>query len=525
MTVDIVAFRAFGVPWLCCLLCCICCAMTTYGDEAVDPQEVQALMRYATLSGKATVRVAAPLTLRVPGRAIELPPGEWTFEARDIRPAPKRFHVFPKTFQPNEQQEMKAYMDAWRARGFDPRTETFGLLFRTTAGRTLDNRVHWISLARFDSEEEAQALIARLRDEPAWAWMRQEKTGSGAAVFHVRDSRGNTLEKLAAPVELSSPEPIELLDMSSSFWKQRQANRLLHPPLRLDIGMDGAVEVYGRVPLELYLRGVLPAEMPSGWPGEALKAQAIAARSEIYASLAGKYRLEGFDFTALEGCRAYWGLGGHHANTDAAVQATAGQALSHHGKFATTVFSSCCGGWTEDNENVWSGPPNPVLRGVSDFPAGNQVPAPVSESGWRAQIKGAPAAWCAAGNDNFRWRRQFSVSELSDIVNRRHNVGTIRAIREGPRGVSGRLRSVTITGSAATTTVERELAIRQAFGGLPSAMFIIEASPTAFIFYGGGFGHGVGLCQHGAKGMADAGKNYEQIVTHYFKGVRIERTR
>ncbi len=512
------------------LLMVIAGAGVLHADEAVDPHQVEAHMRYAVLADTATIRAEATLNLQVPGRRIELPAGTWRFEATDIRPASKRYHVFPKTFQPGERAEMEVYMATWQARGFDPEVETFGLLFRTPSGRMLDNRVHWVSLARFATEDEAQSLITQLRGESVWAWMRPERTGEGAAVFRVRDTHGNTLETLEAPIKLTSSKPIELQDMSSSFWQQRQANRLLHGSLRLAVGMDGAVEVYGRLPVELYLRGVLPAEMPAGWPDEALKAQAVVARSEIFASLAGKYKLEGFDFTALEGCRAYLGIGGHHPNTDAAVAATAGQALTRDNKFATTVFSACCGGWTENNENVWSGPPNMALRGKPDFDAQQQVSAPTSEGGWRTQITGRPAAWCAPGNDTFRWQKRFSVAELSELVNRRHNVGTVRAIHTGARGVSGRLRSVTIEGSAGSATIERELAIRQLFGGLPSAMFIIETlpaggTPSSFVFYGGGRGHGVGMCQYGARGMAAAGRKVEEIVTHYFTGVSIERTR
>jgi stage II sporulation protein D len=501
----------------------------TVEDDAVDPQKVQAYIRYASLSGKATVKSSSLLTLRAGDRTVELPSGEWFFEVTEIQPAPKRYHVFPKSFQPGEQQEMNAYMDGWRQRGYDPVVKTLGLLYKTAEGHTLDNRVHWISLARFSSEKEAQALVTQLKKEPVWAWMRQEKTGKGSAVFHVRDSRGNELEKLDMPVTLSCADPLELQDVSSSFWKTRKANRLLASPLYFEIGMDSTLEVYGYLPVELYLRGVVPAEMPANWPQEALKAQAIVARSEIYASLGTKYKLEGFDFTALESCRAYWGLGGHHANTDAAIEATTGKALAYEGKFATAVFSACCGGWTENNENVWSGPPDPILRGVPDFAAGKKMSVPSSDSAWRQKIKSKPDAWCAGDEEGFRWKKQFSNKELSDIVNRRHAVGAIKSIKEGARGVSGRLKSVTITGSKSTVTVDRELAIRQAFGGLPSAMFIIEASPAGgvpatFVFNGGGRGHGVGLCQHGARGMAVAGRKHEEIVTHYFKGVAIERT-
>ncbi|MCK5861884.1 MAG: SpoIID/LytB domain-containing protein [Candidatus Hydrogenedentes bacterium] len=499
-------------------------------DDFVDPQKIQAYIRYATLPGEVALKFSSPLTLHTAERTIELPPGEWTFKASEIHPAPKRFHVFPKSFQPDKEKEMNTYINSWRDRGYDPIVKTFGLLFKTSSGHTRDNRVHWISLARFNTKKEAQALIAKLKKEPVWAWMRQEKTGSGHAVFTVCNKSNTVHDNLSSPISLSSPDALELKDMSCSFWKARKANRLLSAPLSIDIGMDSAVEVYGYLPVELYLRGVLPAEMPANWPEEALKAQAVVARSEIYASLATKYKLEGFDFTALESCRAYWGLGGHHANTDTAIQATMGQALVHNDKFATTVFSACCGGWTENNENVWSGPPNPILRGVSDYASKQHPSPPRSKKEWRQRIKTTPNAWCSDDSKGFRWKKRFSNRELSKLVNQRYAIGTIRSIREGERGVSGRLKSVTITGSKDTVTVKRELAIRQAFGGLPSAMFIIDVSntngvPATFVFYGGGRGHGVGLCQYGARGMAVAGRNYEEIVTHYFEGVTIERTR
>ena len=106
-------------------------------------------------------------------------------------------------------------------------------------------------------------------------------------------------------------------------------------------------------------------------------------------------------------------------------------------------------------------------------------------------------------------------------------MGTIQSIVEGSRGVSGRLKSVTIKGSSGKVILERELAIRQAFGGLPSAMVIIEREQEAeasgaYVFAGGGRGHGVGMCQHGARGMANAGLRFEEIVAHYFPGACLE---
>ncbi|HQH74490.1 MAG TPA: SpoIID/LytB domain-containing protein, partial [bacterium] len=239
------------------------------------------------------------------------------------------------------------------------------------------------------------------------------------------------------------------------------------------------------------------------------------------------YRLEGFDFTAMESCRAYNGVGGYTSATDQAVTATAGIALTYGEEFVKAVFSSCCGGWTENNENVWSGPPNPMLRGLSDLRPGAGSGTPSADHArW---LSAASSAWCSGDADGYRWQRRYTTKEVSDLVNKKHRVGNVQSIREGTRGVSGRLKSITITGSAGSVTLDSELEIRQAFGGLPSAMVIIRptldrGAPVSFTFTGGGRGHGVGMCQHGARGMAGSGRRFEEIVAHYFPGATLERT-
>lgn len=510
------------------LLCPIVWAGTaTSGGMTIDPARAEARIRYAVLKNAVTIRTTSDCILESGGRRYRLAAGEWTFEASELHSAVLRYHVFPKTFQPGEEQERDAYLASWRARGYTPEIEVFGRLFECGTGKRFDNREYWISLARFDNEQEAGALIQKLKAEPVWAWVRPERTRAGTCAFTVRGQGKRSTDKLPAPLLLQCDSPVEVVDVSCGFWKANKANRLFQAPLTIEVGSEGDLEVYGNLSVETYLRGVIPAEMPASWPLEALKAQAVVARSEIYASLAGKYRMEGFDFTALESCRAYTGLGGHTPRTDEAVAATAGMALVHGGTFVNAVFSSCCGGWTENNENIWSGPPDPMLRGLSDLRGKNSTVSPSADL--RNWLSTSPDAWCSGDTEGFRWRRRYTVRELSDLVNRSYNVGTIKSIRTGARGVSGRLKSITITGSAGSVTLDKELAIRQAFGGLPSAMVIIESTasgdaPTGYTFRGGGRGHGVGMCQHGARGMASAGRGFETIVARYFQGAALERT-
>ncbi len=459
----------------------------------------------------------------------ELPPGVWTITAAQATPARQRFHVFIKTFKLHESDAAQQYLCQWKAQGYKPELVTFGRRFRTDSATTLDNQIHWVSLARFTTEPQALELKAQLEKQNVWAWIRPETIAPGTAVLAIRDASGKGVIMGPAPLRFDAAEAISLSNVASGLWREQRGNHSYTGDLETRIGPDGLLEIYETLPLEEYLCGVLPAEMPALWPLEALKAQALAARSGVVADLAGKHYLEGFDFCSTEHCRVYAGYGGRQEATDKAVAATARQVLVAGGRVIPAVFSANCGGWTENNDTVWSAPPDAVLRGVPDFPQGanpaSQGPVQFGIERW---LKSSPPAFCSSDTKNFRWIRQFTTAELGEAVNKRYPVGAVRAIELGPRGVSGRLKWVRVVGSEKTVTIHKDLPIRLAFGGLPSALFTVATTtgrhgPESFTFIGGGRGHGVGLCQHGARGMALAGATYMEIVAHYFTGVRIAR--
>jgi len=463
------------------------------------------------------------------GRGV-LPAGQWTITADAVRPTTLRFHVFVKTFKPAETDAAQAYLDQWRAKGYEPRLVTFGKRFRTAAAR-LDNRVLWVSLAGFATEAQAMALKARLETEAVWAWIRPEAVAPGAATLTVRDGAGKVLATGPAPLRLAGAGPIGVRTPDARRREEGPGFRLYAGQLEVAVGPDGRLDVCETLPLEDYLSGVLPAEMPALWPIEALKAQAVAARSSVVADLAGKHHLEGFDFCASEHCRAYAGHGGRHPNTDRATAVTAGLVLEAGGRVAPAVFSANCGGWTENNETVWAAPADPVLRGKADFPLDKRPAGPDAVAvGLDRWLRTKPPAFCSADAKNFRWTRRFTAAELTRVINHRHDVGAVRRIELGDRGASGRLKWIRVVGTQNTVTIHKDLPIRLAIGGLYSAMFMLKmekargGAPT-FVFIGGGRGHGVGLCQHGARAMARAGVPYEEILQHYFTGVTFAKIR
>jgi stage II sporulation protein D len=193
--------------------------------------------------------------------------------------------------------------------------------------------------------------------------------------------------------------------------------------------------------LERYLRGVVPAEMPSTWPTEALKAQSIAARS--YAARRLRPGVSYYDVPDDSTSQVYRGVLGEKATTTAAIAATAGRVLKSGSSIANTLFHSVGGGATEHNENVY----------VSS--TGEKVASPVS------YLRGSPdrradGTAYDSGSPYATWKTlTYTRAQLSTVFGRdsRTKVGTITALDLRDRGVSGRLISVTLIGSLGTKKV------------------------------------------------------------------------
>jgi SpoIID/LytB domain protein len=288
---------------------------------------------------------------------------------------------------------------------------------------------------------------------------------------------------------------------------------------------NGSLAVVNALPEDRFLAGLLPAEIFPNAPEEALKAQAVAARGELLAKIGTRHIGDPFRLCSQTHCQVYGGAGRETPRTTAAVAATRGEVLfTADGKdMADTVYSANCGGHTENNENVWPDMPAlAALRGHRDAPAAGK-PDPYA-AGLGAEnvarfIDQPPAAYCGQAHlgagDRFRWTVKRTAAELDRLLGR-YRLGEIRAIEVPQRGVSGRALSVRVVGSARSETIRGELRIRQAFGGLRSSLFVVELKNGDAIFRGAGFGHGVGMCQTGAVGMAETGKSYREILRHYY---------
>jgi len=216
------------------------------------------------------------------------------------------------------------------------------------------------------------------------------------------------------------------------------------------------VTVVNEVRLELYLAGVVPAEMPSTWPAEALKAQAIAARS--YAARRLRPGVSYYDVTDDSTSQVYRGVLGERAATNALVKATAGMVLKSGSSIANTLFHSTGGGATENNENVYVSATGAIVAGPVSYLRGSPDRAP---DGTSFDAAAPYATWHTV---------TYARAALSAIfaADARTNVGTLTALDLRDQGVSGRYRSVTLIGSAGTKKVSGDI-FRSVFNaGRPS---------------------------------------------------------
>jgi stage II sporulation protein D len=224
----------------------------------------------------------------------------------------------------------------------------------------------------------------------------------------------------------------------------------------LRVRLTTTVMVINHVGLDAYLRGVVPLEMPSIWPVEALKAQAIAARS--YALRKVHPSTGTFDLYDDTQSQVYRGRRAERATTNAAIKATSGTVLLSGTSIVNALYHSSDGGWTEDNENVFVSSTGAILAGAVSYLRGTSDRAP---DGTSYDASSPYATWSTA---------TYSADALGAILARdaRTNVGVLLALDLSHRGVSGRLISVTITGSLGSKTVSGAVFVAAFNAGRPA---------------------------------------------------------
>lgn len=300
--------------------------------------------------------------------------------------------------------------------------------------------------------------------------------------------------------------------------------------------------------LKNYLKGVVPNEMPIRFGLEALKAQTVAARN--YAVTPRVKAYEEFDVCDSVACQVYFGANTEEELANKAIEETNGIiALDKEDKPILALYSSTAGGYTESYENAFSDPK------TRKFPADavHYLTAVADREEFGSlDTEEAAEDFYMTNPDSFddmspyyRWSKDWTKDELEGILAKtliaqsktgfvhpklenEKDFGHLESIKVLKRGRSGKIIELEIITDKNIFVVEKELVIRRCFPkngiSLPSANFVItyiQALTPVYKFSGGGFGHGVGLSQWGAGKMAKLGYSYDEILQHYYQGIKL----
>lgn len=261
----------------------------------------------------------------------------------------------------------------------------------------------------------------------------------------------------------------------------------------------GGLAVVNHVDVEEYVKGVVPAEMNAAWHPEALKVQAIVARTYVlYQRQANRERE--YDVVASTLDQVYRGRQGVDRRVQDAVESTKSLALTYQNEPILAAFSSTAAGPTEDAMNVWS----------KDLPYLKGVECPFD-----------------ANSPYYQWRAEFKLQDLEDKLGRQGlAIGTIANLTPLAYSAAGRVAKLRILHSQGELLLRGEdLRRLVGYGVIQSTQFEVESIGKTVVLSGRGAGHAVGLCQWGAKEMADLGYRFDTILRYYFPGTELKTVR
>lgn len=367
-------------------------------------------------------------------------------------------------------------------------------------------------------------------------------TGTSAILFQYDDGGSTDLAVLPKPVSGSAAQTWFKGYRYYGGFEYKRADR-------------GNITVINVLPMQDYIKGVIPYEMSPSWPLEALKAQALCARTYAVKNLS-KHSADGFDLCNTTDCQVYRGTSAAGSVTDQAVDETCGMYVRYQGALADTVYFSSDGGATEDVKNIW-GTNYPYLKGVLDpyepvekisqynwsvtytraqltallkeqgYTTGNIVDVCVSE------FTGTGNALTVTFTDSSGKKYSFSRARAKSIFTSSSMGKSLRSQRFdiAPQG-GGKIYvnggSSTLTSTEGAYVIGGDGKVSQigedqttVYAMTSDGLSTLGGDADTFVISGTGWGHNVGMSQWGAYGMAQQGFTYDQIIKFYYTGVTI----
>ncbi|ARV58351.1 amidase [Nostocales cyanobacterium HT-58-2] len=319
--------------------------------------------------------------------------------------------------------------------------------------------------------------------------------------------------------------------------KKPENARLYAGEMSLQPNAYGSYTLVNKVPLETYLRGVVPYEIGANAPKSATEAQAIIARTYVLRNL-HRFAIDGYQLCANTHCQVYYGLSGVTPNTDRAIAATRGMILTYGNDLVDALYSSTTGGITASFSDVWNGDDRPYLQPIVDAPSHsvwNLSGRNLADENEFQRFISLKQGFNESQRDLFRWRRETSLKDITKGLQKFLKVKkspyakfkTIREMKVAERSKSGRILKLDVKTDIGTFSLHKD-EVRSAFAAPVSTLFYLQplnkgkSELWGYAFVGGGLGHGVGLSQIGAQNLAKLGWSSPKILQFYYPGTKIQ---
>lgn len=529
---------------------------TLYREVLRVGEDGRPLLPLSVLGRLEKLEVSAPSGLRILGTGdgqvdVRLPPGRSVeVVAAEHKAGVYSYFVVLHRAPSWDFDTLRAAKQRWKDLGVALATKNSGTSY-SLAGRMFDTRQTLLCLEQsFATEAEALNKSKEIVQQFSEALAGQEPTVHPvvetlpSAALVVRDRGGSAVEVHARDVLwFEALRPAGQAANLQVAGTRKGARTDLELPGRIYVvaGQHG-LEVVNEAQIERLLEGVVSSEIFHSAPDAALRAQAVAARTDMLAKVGTRHATDPYAICSEVHCQAFRGLERVSPRIAQAVRDTRGVVMvDSDGRLVDAYYHAVSGGHTESNENAWPGRPQPALRGRPDVVRGTHPFAGgVTEAAVSQLLEGKDESWAASSGLNAeacRWRTERSAAELQDQLKRFGFAGPVVGLEVVKRGVSGRIISLAVRGPGEVRKIiDGELRIRSALGGsygpkgLRSSLVLIkpgpagrDGAPQSWTFLGAGFGHGVGMDQTGAVARAKAGQDYREILLHYYAGAKLEQ--
>ena len=465
------------------------------------------------------------------------------FKITSSQPAEIRYQL--RAGIEKREADAKKFAQNLKHQGLEAHIRTVGMSFEINKHK-VDNREFWITVGEFSTPVEALEFRNQQAEPGEYVVIEKILKPATGEIELAGQKLGDVVRIVPDNPDGSTHITVSNVMIGIQFHWQRYEDLDYRGLIDVGFNNQGKLVVINELALENYLVSVNSSEMTPDCPVGLLEAQTVVARNTVLATMGKHHYNTNFHLCSDDHCQCYQGKKREQNVSRQAVENTWGEIMMHDDEICDARYSKICGGIMEAYQNVWENRNIPYM--VSGIDSDQKIIYPANtEATAKELIDSHVPAYCNTGlyplpprlanlystQNLFRWEVTYHRQELEQLISEKteQDIGELLDIIPLERGDSGRLIYIELVGSKKKLKIGKELEIRKVLSKshLYSSCFYIEKSlddrgrVEKFILKGGGWGHGVGLCQVGATVMAMKNIPYQKILNHYYKNTRLVR--